>query len=636
MSNSCPGFGIFASIAAAGSAAGIMVAWASATYLPDMPLIASLAAGGAAALAVLLALGAVVILPSLKQCRASFSKIAIMGKVFEASTEAVVITDHANRIIEVNDAFTQITGFKKEDVMGKDPGFMKSERHGPEFYRQMWEEINSTGSWQGEVWDLKKDGTPYPKWLSIRTLKDAGGNIKKHIGVFSDITPVKESQELHEFLAHYDSLTRLPNRAFFNERLRKAMSQADATDLMVGVLLIDLDRFKYINDTIGHAAGDTMLKAAGKRINNCIRKSDTVARLGGDEFAVILTGVAKDKIAISVAKKIIEAMHPPVMAGHHEMHSTASIGLTLYPVDGDKPNQLLKNAEIAMFQAKDSGHNTYRVFTSQMHEKVKERLRVESNLRQAIERNELVLHYQPQVDLKTGRICGMEALIRRQESDWLVPPGVFIPVAEETGLIMPIAAWTFREACSQVKQWEDQGLSPPRVAVNISATHFNSPGFVREVEAVLASTGLSPSLLEIELTERVIMHKADEVTQKINELKEMGLCLSIDDFGTGYSSLSYLRRFKVDKLKIDYSFIRDLIEGPDSSGATIVKTIISLAHNLGFSVIAEGVEKKEQLDFLVAEGCDEVQGFYFSFPLPADKFQELLEAGKPLYSVSSG
>ncbi|MCK4911221.1 MAG: diguanylate cyclase, partial [Thermodesulfovibrionales bacterium] len=549
MSVRCPGFGLFASIVAAGSAVGVLVAWSALTFAHGIPEAAALVAGGLSCLVTVLALGSVVILPSLRLCKISFSKVAIMGKVFEASTEAVVITDHENRIIDINSAFTQITGFKKSEVLGKDPGFMKSGRHGPLFYEQMWDEIRKTGSWQGEVWDLRKDGSAYPKWLSIRTLKESDGSIKKHIGVFSDITPVKESQELHEFLAHYDSLTRLPNRAYYNEQLRKAMAQADASDLMVGVLLIDLDRFKYINDTIGHAAGDTMLKAAGQRIKGCIRESDTVARLGGDEFAVILTGVAKDKTAISVAKKIIEAMHPPVMSGHHEMRSTASVGLTLYPMDGDKPNQLLKNAEIAMYQAKDSGHNTYRVFTSEMHEKIKEHQRVESNLRQAIERNELVLHYQPQVDLKTGGICGMEALIRRQESDWLVPPGVFIPVAEETGLIMPIAAWTFREACTQVKQWENMGLDPPRVAVNISATHFNSPGFVREVEAVLTSTGLAPSLLEIELTERVIMHKADEVTQKINELKAMGLCLSIDDFGTGYSSLSYLKRFKVDKLK---------------------------------------------------------------------------------------
>ncbi|HEB01720.1 MAG TPA: EAL domain-containing protein [Nitrospirae bacterium] len=634
MSNKRPSFGAFASIAAAGAVTGALVSWGASLFLKDMPLFVSLAAGGVSALIVLLALGAAMIMPSLKQYRVTFLKIAVMNKIFEAGSEAVVITDQNNLIRDVNPAFTHITGHTKQEVLGKDPGFMKSERHGPEFYRQMWEEINRDGRWQGEVWNLRKDGQPYPLWLSIRTLKGSDGKISKHIGVFTDITPLKESEELHDFLAHYDNLTHLPNRALFNDRLREAMARADKADLMVAVLLIDLDRFKYINDTVGHAAGDVMLKATGERIQNCVRKSDTVSRIGGDEFAVILTGVAKDRTAISVARKIVEAMHPIVKAGHHELRTTASVGITFYPLDGNKPRLLLKNAEIAMYHAKDAGHNTYRVFTNEMQAQVKEKMRVESNLRQAIEQDELVLHYQPQVDLKTGRMCGMEALVRRQESDWLVPPGVFIPIAEETGLIMEIEDWTLREACSQVKQWVDEGLNPPRVAVNIAATHFNSPNFVRDIKRVLGATGLSPSLLEIELTERVIMHQAEEVTKKINELKGMGLCLSIDDFGTGYSSLSYLKSFKVDKLKIDYSFIKDLIEGPKSGGATIVHAIISLAHNLGFSVIAEGVEKKEQLEFLINEGCDEVQGFYFSFPLPSDKFHKLLKENKS-FSLST-
>ncbi len=629
MSIKCPSFSSFASIAGAGCIAGALISWGTSIILTDLPLAGLLAVGALASLVMILAFGATMIMPSLKQCNNSFSKIAVMGKVFEAGNEAVVITDHKNHIIDINPAFTHITGFTKQEVMDKDPGFMKSDRHSPEFYTQMWEEINATGGWQGEIWDLRKDGQSYPKWLTIRTLMGPNNKILKHIGVFSDITSLKESEELHEFLAHYDSLTHLPNRALFNDRLRESIAQANKADLMLAVLLVDLDRFKYINDTIGHAAGDVMLKAAAERILSCVRKSDTVARIGGDEFAVILTGVAKESIAVSVAKKIVESMHPLVKAGLHELRTTVSVGLTIYPDDGDKPNLLLKNAEIAMYHAKESGHNTYRIFTDEMQAKVKEKMHVESNLRHAIANDELVLHYQPQVNIVTGALCGMEALIRRQEAEWLVPPGVFIPVAEETGLIMEIADWTLQEACSQVKQWEAEGLNPARVAVNISASHFNSPGFVRDVKKVLERTKLDPSLLEIELTERVIMHEAEEVTEKINELKDMGLCLSIDDFGTGYSSLSYLKRFKVDKLKIDYSFIRDLKDGPDSGAATLVRTIISLAHNLGFSVIAEGVEKKEQLDFLINEGCDEVQGFYFSFPLPADKFRKLLKENKP-------
>lgn len=626
----CSGFSTFAAIASGGVAISLLVAWGLAFAFKGLPLVGALLVGAFFAVGGMLAAGAKALLPSMRQCHLLSTKLTVMDKVIEASSEAVVITDHKNLIIETNDAFTRITGYTKEEVLGKDPGYMKSGRHDSDFYLRMWEDIKTTGGWHGEVWDRRKDGEIYPKWLTIRTIMGEDGNILKYIGVFSDITPVKESQNLHEFLAHYDTLTRLPNRALFGDRLRQAMAQSDKDELMTAMLLVDLDRFKNINDTLGHAAGDTMLKAVAERIKGCVRERDTVARLGGDEFAVILTGVSKESTAVSVAKKIIEAIYPPVKHGHFELRSTASVGITLYPIDGDKPNQLLKNAEIAMYHAKEGGNNTYRLFTGELQEKIRERQRIESNLRQALEKDELVLHYQPQVDIRTGKITGMEALIRRQESDWLVPPGVFIPVAEETGLIMQIADWTLIESCSQVKKWVDMGLQAKRVAVNISATHFNSPRFVKDVDAVLKRTGLDPSLLEIELTERVIMHKADEVTKKINQLKAMGLHLSIDDFGTGYSSLSYLKRFKVDKLKIDYSFVKDIGEGGSSSGATIVKAIISLAHNLGFIVIAEGVEKKEQLDFLIEEGCDEVQGFYFSFPLPANKFQELLEGNKTL------
>jgi diguanylate cyclase (GGDEF)-like protein/PAS domain S-box-containing protein len=636
LKHNCPGLGFFAVIAVASIATGTLVSFGASMFLNDMPLLIWLATGAGASLLVFFAFGATILRPSVKQCRSSFSKLQIMSKVFEASSEAVIVTDIENKIIDVNAAFTHITGFKRSEVLGKDPGIMKSDRHGSEFYRQMWDEIRSSGSWQGEVWDRRKDGEVYPKWLTIKCLKDSNGNVQKYIGVFSDISTMKESEELHDFLAHYDNLTHLPNRALYNDRIREAMAEADKSDHMAALLLVDLDRFKYINDTVGHAAGDILLKVTAERIQSCIRDRDTVARIGGDEFAVILTGVVKKNIAVSVAKKIIEAMHPIVKAGHHELRTTASVGITIYPNDGDKPNVLLKNAEIAMYLAKDSGNNTYRSFTSDMQEKVQERLRVESNLRQAIENDELVLHYQPQVDLVTGRLSGMEALIRRQESDWLVPPGVFIPVAEETGLIMPIAEWTLKESCSQIVTWLKEGLNPPRVAVNISATHFNSPSFVQNIRDVLDETGLSANLLEVELTERVIMHQANEVLEKIDELKSMGIQISIDDFGTGYSSLSYLKRFKVDKLKIDYSFIKDLMDGPDSGAAIIVKTIITLAHNLGLTVIAEGVEKKEQLDFLVNEGCDEIQGFYFSFPLPSDKFHALLKENKPLFADAPG
>ena len=447
------------------------------------------------------------------------------------------------------------------------------------------------------------------------------GSIGAQIGQFM---ARREAEERVHRLAHYDELTGLPNRSMFNQRLSHALAQARRNDKSLAILFIDLDRFKNINDTLGHEAGDRVLKGVAQRLQGCLREGDTVGRLGGDEFVVLIEELPEPMHVAAVAQKILDAVVKPFIVGAQEFHITASIGISTYPDDSADMQGLLKNADIAMYRAKEQGKNNYQFYSALMNIHTVERLALESGLRRALERNEFLLHYQPKVDIGSGRLTGMEALVRWQQgARELIPPEQFIALAEETGLIVPIGEWVLKTACARNQFWREQGLPRLRMAVNLSARQFAHENLLQDVAKALNETGLDPAALEFEITESMVMHDPERAVNLLSRLKDMGIHLSIDDFGTGYSSLSYLKRFPLDSVKIDSSFIRDIPENADD--AAITRAIIAMAHSLRLKVIAEGVETGGQLGFLREHGCDEMQGYLFSKPLPEDEFLRLLQ-----------
>ena len=546
--------------------------------------------------------------------------------VFETSQELILLTDADCRIISVNQVFEEMTGYTPAEVIGENPRLLSSGRHPPEFYAEMWEAISNRGKWQGEVWNRRKSGDVFPVWLTISAYRDVNGKVLNYVGVSSDISERVAAQERIRQLAYFDSLTNLPNRRLLQDRAEQALASAEREGKQVALLFIDLDHFKTINDSLGHSAGDKLLGEVAQRLQSCVRRMDTVARLGGDEFVVLLTEVTIEG-ATEVARKLIYRVARPCQIDTHELGVTPSIGISVFPQDGRDFESLLKHADTAMYRAKESGRNGYQFFASEMNVAALERLVLENSLRQGIERGEFVLHYQPQIDVPSGRIVGAEALVRwRHPQLGLVPPGKFIPVAEVSGLIVMIGEWVLGEACRQNRAWQDAGLPAISVAVNISAVQFRSGHIEDNVAAVLANTGLAPELLELELTEGIVMAGANATVETLQRISDMGVKLAIDDFGTGYSSLSYLKRFPIDRLKIDQSFVRDIVT--DTDDWAISSAIISMGHSLRLQVIAEGVEHLEQLEMLRRQGCDEVQGYYFSVPLPADDFAVLLQQQK--------
>ncbi len=556
----------------------------------------------------------------------SEKELSLASKVFENMGEAIGVTDADNNYISINPAFTKITGYPPEEVIGKNPRFMSSGRHDDAFYERFWETLTTSGYWQGELWDRRKNGDEYPKWLSIVAVKDAQERIQNYIAVFSDISERKAADERINFMAHYDELTALPNRVLLHDRLLQAIIGAPRHKKKVAVLFLDLDRFKNINDTLGHSFGDLLLQSVAERLTACVRISDTVSRLGGDEFIVILHDLAETAHAGVAAQKIIDSLSDRFVIRDLELHTTASIGISIFPDDGMANEELISNADVAMYRAKEIGRNNYQFFAQAMNDRSYERLTMENKMRRALERNEFVLHYQPQVNSDTGQIIGAEALVRwRQQEIGLVSPGMFIPIAEESGLIVSIGEWVVREACRQNKEWQEEGFPPIPVAVNLSAVQFRQKNLTELVADALLQSGLESRWLELEITESGIMQNADAAVQTLHSLKLMGLKLSIDDFGTGYSSLSYLKTFPLDKLKIDQSFVRDITTNQDD--AAIVGAIIGMAKSLKLRVIAEGVETIDHLNFLNSSGCFEIQGYYFSKPLPADQFGKLLQHG---------
>ena len=550
------------------------------------------------------------------------------AKVFEHTSEGVIITGPDQRIVAVNRAFTRITGYSEKEVKGQKPKILRSGRHDDEFYRQMWTAIKATGLWQGEIWNRRKNGVEYPEWLNISEVRDEADAIVNYIGVFADISLIKESQHKLEHTAHHDALTGLPNRLLFRDRLEQGLAAAHRNGKGVAVLFLDLDRFKVINDTLGHETGDLLLQEVAQRLLHCLREDDTVARMGGDEFVVIQKGVDSPDDAALLATRILRQISRPLSLVGHEMVVTLSIGISLYPQDGKNVSALLKNADAAMYRAKDMGRNCYQYYSNEMTASGLARLELESDLRQALERNEFVLHYQPQINLKNGEITGVEALIRWQHPhQGMISPVVFIPLAEDIGMIGAIGEWVLNTACIDAKAWQAAGLPPLRLAVNISGRQFSNDGVVDQVTAALQNSGLLPHYLEIEITESAIMKDAARGISTLNALKKLGVYLAIDDFGTGYSSLSYLKRFPIDKLKIDKSFIDGLPKEQDD--AAISTAIIAMAHSLRLTVIAEGVETEAQLAFLRSNACDEIQGYLFSKALPADRLVELLSNTQP-------
>lgn len=550
-------------------------------------------------------------------------RMKLWTKVLESSAEGIMISDAAGRIVTVNHAFTRITGFQPQEAVGQDITLARSDQHEPEFYEALWATLRADGHWEGEIWSRRRNGEAYPQWISITAVHNEQNEVTHYVGLFSDITERKKAEERIQHLAHYDALTNLPNRLLLAERFAQAAEHARAESGRLALLFLDLDRFKEVNDSFGHDTGDNLLRDVADRLRRCMRGSDTVARMGGDEFIVLLPGVNSGDDAVRVIRKFLNELHKPLNVHGHQFTVTASIGVTLYPGDGQDLGTLIKNADIAMYQAKASGRNAYRFFSPEMNLRILETLTMENNLRRALANEELVLHFQPQINMRSGRLVAMEALVRWQRPAMgLILPNEFIPLAEERGLIVPIGHWVLQSACAQNRRWQEQGYPPLPVTVNLSALQFQRPDFVDTVSQVLADAGLDPSYLELELTESIIMRSPDAAAEKLHQLRALGIRISIDDFGTGYSSLNYLRRFPLDKLKIDQSFVKDMIE--NASATNIVSAIIGLARSLRLEVVAEGVETAEQQTMLATLGCDEIQGYHFSPPVPADSAVQFL------------
>ncbi len=554
--------------------------------------------------------------------------LRLQSRIFEHSDESIMITDAERRILSVNPAFNQMTGYTEEEAVGRSPLFLRSARHPTEFYEQIWTRVEQEGSWHGEIWTRRKNGEDFPSWASISLVKNRDGQVGHYFSIFTDITERKAAEERIHYLAYYDSLTGLPNRALLYKLVDQALVEARRNRLHGALLFVDLNRFKPINDSLGHSVGDRLLQMIAERLRVAVRNEDVVARLGGDEFVVALFDIARREHAAIVAQKLIAALDPPFIVGEHELKVGAAIGVSVYPRDGNDTESLLRMADIAMYRAKGSGQDTYAFYSHEMNQRALERLKIESGLRQALEHDELLLHYQPKVDLASGRIVGAEALVRWQHPErGLVSPQEFIPIAEESGLIVRLSAWVLEAALRQVRRWHDKGVRVVKIAVNLSARDF-SPDLADRVRALLAEHAVPPEWLELEITEGMLTHSSDDVIAMMDTLTALGVTLSLDDFGTGYSSLTYLKRFPIDTLKIDRSFVTGIPR--DGNDCAIAGAIVSMAQRLGHRVIAEGVETQEQLDFLSNLGCQEIQGYYFSPPVPADALEAMLRADKVL------
>ena len=552
----------------------------------------------------------------LKRQRQDQERLRQAAVVFDCTREGVLVSDHNGVIVHVNPALVKITGYAPDEVLGQRPSMFKSGHHGPEFYQAVFESLEKTGEWHGEIWNRRKSGEIYPQWQTIRPVRDSQDRVSHYVAVFSDISAIKNTQTELMRLAHHDPLTDLPNRLLFTDRAEQALAYAQRHKSGCALLMIDLDHFKIINDSMGHNVGDLLLKAVGERLTAVFGKGFTVARLGGDEFAVLVETCTQVAQAAGFAQQVLEVMKGAFIIETHQLFISASVGISLYPNDALNAEQLLRNADSALFKAKSAGREGYALYTEELTAHAQYRIEVASDLRRALEQHELRVYFQPVHDLSSSRMVGVEALVRWQHPQrGLVAPGEFIPIAERTGLIAEIDAWVLEQACWQMCQWQAAGVELSFVAVNISSRLFARPELYQLVSTVLTDTGLNPALLELEVTESAVMDNSEVALEQMHRLRELGLRLAIDDFGTGFSSLLRLKRLPVQKLKIDQGFVAGLPS--DDDDVAIVRAVIALAQSMGMQVHAEGIEYVEQAQFLLDHHCDLGQGYWFGRPVPA-------------------
>ncbi len=556
------------------------------------------------------------------------TKLRQAAAVFNSTREGVVITDLVPRIIAVNPAYTEITGYDEADVIGCNPAVLQSNRQDEAFYQSLWANLLEHGYWQGEIWNRRKNGEVYPQLLAISTVRDSEGAPKNYVGVMTDISQIKKSEANLQRLAHYDPLTDLPNRLLIHSRLEHALAHGQREGTQVAVLFLDLDRFKNVNDSLGHPVGDHLLRALTRRLHQRVRGDDTFGRLGGDEFLIILDSIHRPEDATNVARKLIQVLEEPFeLPNGKEIYVGASIGISLYPQDGEEATTLIQHADAAMYQAKEQGRNTLRFYTPALTAAANKWMEMESHMRRGLSNGEFILHYQPQVEIESGRLMGCEALLRWDDPvAGLVSPADFIPLAEDTGLMIPLGEWVLHAACAQYKEWLDKGMHDFCISINLSGRQLQQHDIVAQIAAVIEKYKLPADRIKFELTESMLMGRGEEAATLLNSIKALGVRISIDDFGTGYSSLAYLKRFPIDELKIDRSFVRDIPD--DFNDAEIAAMIIAMARHLRLRVVAEGVETQEQADFLAAHGCEFYQGYLFRPPLPAEEFEKLASSSR--------
>jgi diguanylate cyclase (GGDEF)-like protein/PAS domain S-box-containing protein len=553
--------------------------------------------------------------------------INLASAVFKSTQESIVVTDPKGIIVAVNPAFSAITGYSAIEVVGKSMRTLQSGRQGRNFFRQMWDHVSRTGYWQGEIWNRRKNGEIYPALLTVSSVRNKLGLPTHYIGTSADLTHIRKSELKLDHFAHHDELTGLPNRRLLSARINQALARAIAEDRSGAVVFVDLDRFKLVNDSLGHGAGDELLTLVTNRLRKGLRADDFLARFGGDEFIVLLEKTTGEGAGVVAAHLINRLSEPFVLSSGDEIYIGASIGISLFPQDSTNPEELLQHADAALYQAKSAGKSTYRLYSSDLTQRANIRLALDSRLRRALARHEFVLHYQPLVALADKRMFGVEALIRWQDPvHGLIAPADFLSVAEETGLIVPIGSWVLETACAQMKRWRDQGLDLSPVAVNISPRQFRHPDFAASVARALRRADLPARHLELEITEETVMGQDDTTLTTLNALKALGVKLAVDDFGTGYSSLAYLKKLPVDKLKIDRTFVIDIAS--DSASAAIATAIIGLGRCLGLEVLAEGIQTEEQRAALLASGCTQGQGFLFARPVTAEALPTVAAPGR--------
>lgn len=566
--------------------------------------------------------GAVITATNITELKDRETRLQLSAKVFENSSEAIFITDPQGNILEVNQAFCSITGYERSEALGQNTRILKSNLHDQPFFEHLWQTLLSKGFWKGEIWDRRKNGEFCPMLLTINAVSDNRGLLTHYVAISADISHQKQTEQELKQLAYYDVLTHLPNRFLFKDRFEQEIYLAQRNHTRVALFFLDLDHFKDVNDTFGHWAGDCLLQIIATRIQSCIRKSDTVARLGGDEFTVILPGLTGIAVVTDIANKLADAISGPVQIKGHTVFVGASIGIAIFPDDGNDFDTLTKHADIAMYASKIRGRGMFQYFEAGMNEAARQRLLLEHALRQSIEDEDFELYYQPKADCTLSRLTGAEALIRwRRPGIGMIPPDSFIPILEETGLIIPLGKWILKTACLQANIWANQ-LAGFKVAINLSPRQLLADDFIAILDGILAETGTHPDWIKLEVTESMVMSDIEKATQRLTQIRERGIQVAMDDFGTGYSSLSYLQKLPIQTLKIDRSFIQVYSGDPTSNEAAFIKIIVSLGHILKMTVVAEGVETESQLALLQSYGCDEIQGYYISPPLPMDEFRK--------------